>query len=327
MTTSTKSILVTGGAGYIGSAVCKELAESGYFPVTLDNLSTGHKDFVKWGPLVEADIADIPQVKSVLSKFNVKGVIHMAASAYVGDSMKNPTAYFSNNTAGTANLLNACSQNGINAFVFSSSCATYGEIQNERLIVESDLQLPINPYGLTKLHCEQMLQTLSQVSEFKYVILRYFNAAGSEPTMTVGERHFPETHLIPLAIRAALDGSTIEIFGNDYPTHDGTAVRDYIHVVDLAEAHVKAIQNILQGGNSLELNLGSGIGTSVLGIIQTIESFGFQIKIQLSQRRQGDAPFLVANPSKARELLGWSATNSDLQSIVKSSMDWMLATR
>ena len=149
MTTSTKSILVTGGAGYIGSAVCKELSESGYFPVTLDNLSTGHKDFVKWGPLVEADIADISQVKSVLSKFNVKGVIHMAASAYVGDSMKNPTAYFSNNTAGTANLLNACSQNGINAFVFSSSCATYGEIQNERLIVESDLQLPINPYGLT----------------------------------------------------------------------------------------------------------------------------------------------------------------------------------
>ena len=172
-----------------------------------------------------------------------------------------------------------------------------------------------------------MLQTLSQVSEFKYAILRYFNAAGSEPTMTVGERHFPETHLIPLAIRAALDGSTIEIFGNDYPTHDGTAVRDYIHVVDLAKAHVKAIQNILQGGNSLELNLGSGIGTSVLGIIQTIESFGFQIKIQLSQRRQGDAPFLVANPSKARELLGWSATNSDLHSIVKSSMDWMLATR
>ena len=327
MITSMKSILVTGGAGYIGSVVCKELSDSGFLPITLDNLSTGHKDFVKWGPLIEADIADTARVKRALEEFNIEGVIHMAASAYVGDSMENPTAYYSNNTGGTANLLNACFQRGLNAFVFSSSCATYGKIQTDRLILESDPQAPINPYGLTKLHCEQMLQTLSELSKFKYVALRYFNASGSEPTMTVGETHFPETHLIPLAIRAALDGSELRIYGGDYPTYDGSAVRDYVHVVDLAKAHVKAIQHILQGGESLRLNLGSGIGTSVLEIIKVIESFGFQIKTQMSRRRLGDAAFLVANPSKAWEALNWRASNSNIYDIIKSSIDWALITR
>lgn len=254
------SVLVTGGAGYIGSHACKALARAGFRPIAYDNLSYGHTGAVKWGPLVDGDIADGPRLRAVLSAERVVAVMHFAAFAYVGESMSDPAKYFRNNTTGTLALLDAMRDVGVDRMVFSSTCATYG-IPGEVPISESAPQRPVNPYGESKLMIERVLDWYDQAYETKSVCLRYFNAAGADLDGEIGEDHEPETHLIPLAIKAALgQGPALSIFGTDYPTPDGTAIRDFIHVEDLAEAHVQALRHLLHGGQSLKLNLGTGRG-------------------------------------------------------------------
>ena len=254
------SILIVGGAGYIGSHTAKLVAASGHRPVVFDNLVYGHRSAVKWGPFVEGDLADPAAIRRALLEHDVKAVIHFAAYAYVGESMTDPGKYFRNNVAGTINLLDAMVAVGVRDLVFSSTCATYGE-PREVPISESHPQNPVNAYGETKLAVERMLRWYGQAHGLRYAALRYFNAAGADPDGDVGEDHDPETHLIPLAIAAAYGrGGPLSIFGTDYPTPDGTAVRDYIHVLDLAEAHLQALAKLAEGTPSLHLNLGTGGG-------------------------------------------------------------------
>ena len=265
------TILVTGGAGYIGSHTCKALAAAGYAPVVLDDLSTGHRRAVKWGPLITADIADRAQVSKTLKAFGIKAVIHFAAHACVGELAEHPRKYFDNNVSKTLALLDTLLDAGIDKFVFSSSCATYG-VPRRLPITEDHPQAPINPYGATKLFVEQILHWYERAYRMRHVNLRYFNAAGADPDGEIGEDHTPETSLIPLVIAAANGvNAVVEIFGTDYDTDDGTAVRDYIHVCDLAAAHVRAADHLLAGGSSVSVNLGTGRGYSVREIIAAVE--------------------------------------------------------
>lgn len=315
------AVLVTGGAGYIGSQTCKALASAGYIPITLDNLSTGTADLVKWGPLEVGDIRDLELTTKLLKQYHVKAVIHFAANAYVGESMIDPLKYYSNNVAGMMALLQAMVHAGVSKIVFSSSCATYGTTLKD-LIVESDPQEPINPYGRTKLIGEQMLRDLGASSDMKHVALRYFNAAGADLAGETGEIHDPETHLIPLALQAIGGAETLTIFGNDFETPDGTAIRDFIHVCDLAEAHVLALQYLTAGGESTALNLGTGVGISVLEIIKTLEKLGHSVRYQMGPRRAGDAARLVANPIKAQAILNWVPKYSSIENILTTSLEW-----
>src|SRR5262249_18884224 len=257
------TVLVTGGAGYIGSHTCKALAHAGYTPGVLDDLSAGHRWAVKWGPLVVGDIADPALVTKALKRFNIRAAVHFAAHAYVGESVEQPRKYFDNNVSRSLALLDALLDAGVDKLVFSSSCATYG-IPSELPIGEDHPQSPINPYGASKLFVENILNWYEQAYRLRYTNLRYFNAAGADPDGEIGEDHTPETHLIPLVIAAAQGRkSTFEIFGTDYDTADGTAVRDYVHVCDLATAHVKALDRLLAGGASASVNLGTGRGHSI----------------------------------------------------------------
>src|SRR6185369_9403550 len=265
------SILIVGGAGYIGSHTAKLVAASGRRPVVFDNLVYGHRAAVKWGPLVEGDLADPAAIRRALSEHAVEAVIHFAAYAYVGESMTDPGKYFRNNVAGTINLLDAMVARGVRHLVFSSTCATYG-LPREVPISEDHPQVPVNPYGESKLAVERILHWYGQAHGLRYAALRYFNAAGADPDAEVGEDHDPETHLIPLAIAAARgQGEALSIFGTDYPTPDGTAVRDYIHVADLAQAHVAALAALEKGAASLRLNLGTGRGSSVREVVAAVE--------------------------------------------------------
>lgn len=316
-------ILVTGGAGYIGSHTCKELARNGYEPIVFDNLSSGHKESVKWGPLEIGDLRDISRVESLFAKYNFEGVIHFAAKAYVYESVINPINYFENNISGSSNLLSIMRKNRIRNIIFSSSCATYGEIQ-EPPIRESQKQEPINPYGFTKFAIERLLEYMSANNDLNYGILRYFNAAGSDPDGEIGESHNPETHIIPNALDKALKGQIFEIFGHDYATNDGTAIRDYVHVTDLARAHVLALKHIKDNNANLILNLGSGQGTSNLEIVHEIKkSFG-DFKFEFTSRRAGDPASLVADISKARQLLQWEPINSSLENIIATTINWKM---
>lgn len=319
------NILVTGGAGYIGSHTCKDLYNNGIQPVVYDNLSTGHDWAVKWGPLVVGDIADYDLLVESIKKFNIKGVIHFAANAYVGESMKNPRKYFQNNIVNTLNLLNAMQDTGVKNIVFSSSCATYG-IPDTVPIPENAFQKPASPYGESKLFVEKMLQWYGSAYDLHWIALRYFNAAGADPEGEIGEVHDPETHLIPLAIQTAMGNRDhLEIYGTDYNTPDGSAIRDYIHVSDLASAHVKALSYLSDGYNSIALNLGTGNGHSVYEVIEAVKKVSQrEVKNKAVARRKGDPPILTAKVEHAEKVLGWQAQIPNIIDIVFHAWQWHL---
>lgn len=320
-----KRILVTGGAGYIGSHTCKALAKAGYEPVTFDNLSRGHRFAVKWGPLVVGDIRDAEALSAALATYRPEGVIHFAALAYVGESVENPSVYYDVNVAGTRTLLEALRRAGDASIVFSSSCATYG--MAERLPITEDLpQAPINPYGRTKLIGEQMLADFDRAHGLRYAALRYFNAAGADTEGELGEHHDPETHLIPRALMAAAGTvPALEIFGGDYPTPDGTCIRDFIHVDDLADAHVRAIGALAGGAASACMNLGTGHGISIREILTAIADVtGREVPTVVRDRRPGDPPELYADASRAFDLLGFKPLHSNTATIIETAWRSMM---
>ncbi|MEN9228583.1 MAG: UDP-glucose 4-epimerase GalE [Gloeomargarita sp. HHBFW_bins_205] len=316
------AVLVTGGAGYIGSHTCKALAQAGYQPVVLDNFSTGHPWAVRWGPWVRADLADRDKLLEVLHQYDIQAVMHFAANAYVGESMAQPAKYYRNNLVHTLNLLEAMVAVGVRTIVFSSTCATYG-IPQWLPLTEDHPQQPVNPYGETKRAIEQALHWFSQAYGLRYAALRYFNAAGADPEGELGECHDPETHLIPRLLLSLLGGEPVTIFGTDYPTPDGTPVRDYIHVTDLAAAHVQALDYIQTHDTNLILNLGTGRGYSVRQVIETVEQVtGQKLAMQAGPRRPGDPPILVADVTRAQRVLGWQPRYSDLPTIIATAWRW-----
>jgi len=318
-----KTVLVTGGAGYIGSHTCKALSRAGYFPVTLDNLVYGHRLSVKWGPLIEGDILDRKVLDRIFEEYQPLGVLHFAAYIAVGESVRNPGKYYRNNVSGTISLLEAIRDYGCNCIVLSSSAATYG-VPEEIPIPVNHPQNPINPYGWSKLMMEQILRDFDNAHNIRYASLRYFNAAGADPDTETGEMHDPETHLIPLAIKAVLGlRPPVEIYGTDYPTPDKTAIRDYIHVTDLAEAHVRALELLLNGSESFALNMGTGKGHSVKEVIGAVEHVaGKPVPFKETGRRPGDSPVLIADGSSAYKLLDWKPGFTDLISIVETAWRW-----
>ncbi|MFW6264114.1 MAG: UDP-glucose 4-epimerase GalE [Cyanobacteriota bacterium] len=326
MTIVKPTILVTGGAGYIGSHAVLALQRLGYDVVILDNLVYGHRDLVEGvlkAKLVVGDTGDRPLLDSLFKTYDIAAVMHFAAYAYVGESVMKPAKYYRNNVNGTLTLLEAMVEASVNKFVFSSTCATYG-VPKTLPIPEDHPQYPINPYGATKLMVEQMLADFDSAYDFKSVCFRYFNAAGADPEGVLGEDHAPETHLIPLVLLTALgQRESISIYGTDYPTPDGTCIRDYIHVSDLAIAHVLAVEYLLNGGDSEIFNLGNGQGFSVKQVIETAQEItGREIKVVESDRRPGDPPVLVGSSEKARQILGWTTEYPDLESIIRHAWQW-----
>ncbi len=320
---SPPAILVTGGAGYVGAHTCKALALAGYTPVALDNLSTGHKRFVRWGPLVQCDIKDQAAVLNAIQDYNAEAVLHFAASAYVGESVVNPRKYYENNVAGSLSLLGAMANADCHKLVFSSTCAVYGE-PTEVPIQEKVLPNPVNPYGASKLMVERILSDFALAYPLKSISLRYFNASGADPKGDVGELRDPETHLIPRAMMS-IQGHIADfaVFGTDFETPDGTAVRDYVHVTDLASAHVSALQRLLAGGSGGVFNLGTGLGYSVKQVLDAISAeTGVRLEAIFASRREGDPPVLVADAGFAKAELGFEPTLSDLTSIIKTAWAW-----
>lgn len=316
-------ILITGGAGYIGSHTNKLISNNGFETVILDNLSTGHRDFVKWGKLFEGDLSSLDDLNKVFTENKIDAVIHFAASAYVGESMHNPQKYYFNNVVNTLNLLKAMIKYNCDKMIFSSSCATYGEPKTIP-IDENHPQHPINPYGMTKFMIEKILLDYSKAYELKYISLRYFNAAGADFDLEIGEKHNPETHLIPLLLEAASGKSEkFKIFGSDYKTKDGTCVRDFIHVNDLAQAHLLSLESLLDNGKSDIFNLGTGVGFSILDVIKAVEETTLsQISTKIHDRRSGDPAILIASSDKIIRKLKWEPKYADLISIIKSAYNW-----
>jgi UDP-glucose-4-epimerase GalE len=318
-----KSILVVGGAGYIGSYMCKYLAKNGFDPIVLDNLITGHRQAVKWGPLVQGSMAQSNLLRQIFSENRIAAVMHFAAFCYVGESVAQPSKYYINNLANTLNLLRIMVDYNISNFIFSSSCATYGEPQKIP-ITEDHPQSPINPYGRSKLMIEQILDDFKDAYGLESVSLRYFNAAGADPEGELGEDHNPETHIIPLILQTALGKQdTINIFGDNYPTKDGTCIRDYIHIDDLAQAHLLALERLLNGVSGDKFNLGNGNGYSVREVIETAGYVtGKKIPTEIVKRRSGDPAILVGSNQKAMEELGWKPNFPDLDSIIETAWEW-----
>ncbi|WP_417617917.1 UDP-glucose 4-epimerase GalE [Parasphingorhabdus sp.] len=318
-----KTVLVVGGAGYIGAHACKAIAAAGMLPVVYDNLVHGHEEFVQWGPFEQGDILDSDRLDAVFRKHKPDAVMHFAAYAYVGESVEKPDIYYRNNVCGTVNLLDAMLRADVRTIVFSSTCATYG-IPDAVPITEETAQVPINPYGASKLMIERILTDYGTAFELDWVALRYFNAAGADPDGEIGEWHVPETHLIPLVLEAASGHRThVTIFGDDYDTLDGTCVRDYIHVSDLADAHVKALEYLAQGGQSDAFNLGNGIGFSVQEVVEAVEEVtDCKVRITIGPRRPGDPARLISDTRRAREELQWQPQYSDLNGIVSSAWKW-----
>jgi UDP-glucose-4-epimerase GalE len=320
---SHRAILVTGGAGYIGAHACKALCKAGHLPVTLDNLSTGHKHFVRWGPLVQADIRDTAAVCQTIQAYEIKAVLHFAASAYVGESVANPQKYYENNVAGSLSLLAAMLQGGCRNLVFSSSCAVYGE-PDEVPIRETSPHNPINPYGASKAMIERVLTDYERAQGICAIALRYFNASGADPEGEIGELRDPETHLIPRAMMA-IQGhlSDFAVFGDDYPTPDGTPIRDYVHVSDVADAHLAALRHLLEGGPGGAYNLGSGRGYSVKQVLEAIAAeTGEDLEVTKGCRREGDPAVLVADSSLSHSKLAFAPRMSDLDTIIKTAWAW-----
>jgi len=318
---SSPFLLVTGGAGYVGSHFVDALEGAALPYVVLDNLSRGRASFVPAHNLVEGDISDEALVERLCRDRNVDIIVHFAAYAYVGESVADPALYYRNNVAKTVALVDAARRGGARGFVFSSSCATYGEVSGGAPIGETTAQDPVNPYGRTKLMVEQMLADYEGAYGLRSVCLRYFNAAGASESRDLFEQHDPETHLIPLAIDAALGSRTLEIFGNDYPTPDGTCVRDYIHVDDLATAHVRAVERLRRSGDSLRANLGIGQGASVLEIVKAVEDLtSAAVRYRFAARRPGDPATLVADAALARRELDWEPRYRDVREIVRTAI-------
>lgn len=315
------AVLVTGGAGYIGSHAARALRREGYEVLIYDNLSTGYEFLARGFEFIQGDIGDPEKLMPALRR--VDAVMHFAAHCYVGESVQDPRKYFHNNVEAALALLNTCIDAGVKRFVFSSTCAVYG-IPATTPIAEDNPRLPVNPYGVTKMLFERALEAYSEAYGLRYASLRYFNAAGADESGETGECHDPETHLIPLALAAAEgSGPALQIFGNDYPTPDGTCIRDYIHVNDLAAAHVKALQHLANGGGSIAANLGTGQGHSVMEIIKMAEEVsGKTVRRTIVARRPGDPPALVANSTYAQQLLRWKPTRS-LRDITATAWQWL----
>ena len=316
-------VLVTGGAGYIGSHACKSLALAGYQPIAYDNFVYGHPWAVQWGPVEQGDIKDRSRLDEVFLRHKPFAVMHFAAFAYVGESVHNPGKYYQNNVVGTLSLLGAMRDHEVNKFVFSSTCATYG-IPNSVPITEEHSQIPINPYGMSKLMIEKILDDFDVAHSLRSVSLRYFNAAGADSAGDIGEAHDPETHLIPLVIDAVTGKrGAVTIFGDDYNTPDGTCIRDYIHVTDLAQAHIQALKWLEKGGKTEKFNLGNGKGFSVKDVIDSIGRVtGLKVPYQMGTRRQGDPDCLVGDAGKIRRDLAWIPEYSELDSIIESAWKW-----
>ncbi|MCG6533151.1 MAG: UDP-glucose 4-epimerase GalE [Syntrophales bacterium LBB04] len=319
----TGNILITGGAGYIGSHTCKALAGLGYLPVSLDNLVYGHTWAVKWGPFIKGDITDALVLDQIFSDYQPQAVIHFAAYAYVGESVEHPAKYYENNVGGSIALLEAMRRHGCSNIIFSSSCSTYG-IPQQVPIPEEHPQSPINPYGRTKLMMEQIIQDYGNAYGIRYAILRYFNAAGADPDGQIGEDHDPETHLIPIVLQTVLgQRQYTEVYGTDYDTPDGTAIRDYIHVTDLAGAHVLALKYLTESHQNLCINLGTGQGHSVMEVIQAVQEItGRQVAYRTVGRRPGDPQALVAKAGHAYSLLGWKPDFSDIKATISTAWNW-----
>ncbi|KJB84559.1 UDP-glucose 4-epimerase, partial [Paenibacillus sp. E194] len=317
------AVLVTGGAGYIGSHTVAELLARGEEVVIVDSLETGHKDAVLGGTLHIGDIRDSAFLDSVFAQHSIDAVIHFAAYSLVGESMSNPAKYYDNNVHGTLVLLEAMRKHQVSRIVFSSTAATYGEPERTP-IEETEATNPTNVYGETKLTMERMMRWFDQAHDIRFVSLRYFNAAGAHENGKIGEDHRPETHLIPLVLQTALgQRKEMKVFGNDYPTADGTCIRDYIHVSDLADAHVLAVEYLRGGGQSDVFNLGSGNGFSVLEVIQTAERVtGRSVPTVVEERRAGDPAVLIASANKAKSVLGWNPKRDDLNVLIDSAWKW-----
>ena len=321
------NILVTGGAGYIGSHVCKLLSKSGFNPIVFDNLSNGNLSSCKWGVFINGDILKRKQIKDAISKYNPRFIIHLAAHTNVSESIKDPNLYYVNNVIGTLNLLSEMIEGNVRGIIFSSTCAVYGS-PKVLPVTEKSLIDPLSPYGSTKFMMEQAIKDYASIYNLKYTIFRYFNVAGADIDCEIGEIHDPEPHLIPRVIKAAIDkNSKIEIYGNDYPTHDGTCIRDYIHVVDIARAHIYALKNHMKGNvkNSV-YNLGSGNkGYSVLEIISYLEFKFGEIEKCIKEKREGDAISLYSNIEKVQKKLNWSPKFSSLENIIETAISWHIS--
>lgn len=316
-------ILITGGAGYIGSHVNKLLNQKGYRTIVFDNLITGHREFVKWGEFILGDLSDKEQIRFCFRKYPINVVMHFSAFAYVGESINNPARYYQNNVSNTLNLLEIMIEFDVKYFIFSSTCATYG-IPKKIPITEDHPQSPINPYGKSKLMIEEILKDYDRAYGIKHINLRYFNAAGADPDGDIGECHNPETHLIPLAIYVALGiNDHIKIFGTDYPTKDGTCIRDYIHVTDLADVHIKSMEYLISTNKSDSFNIGNGNGYSVKEVIDVIRKISKRnVKVIETERREGDPPVLISSNQKAEELLGWNPRYGDIETIIETAWRW-----
>jgi UDP-glucose 4-epimerase len=317
------NVLVTGGAGYIGAHCCKALALRGFRPVVFDSLITGHRQQVQWGDFVKGDLTSGSELENFLSRTKIDAVLHFAAFIEVGESVADPQKYYANNVGGTLQLLQALVRHGIRLFVFSSSAAVYGN-PLQVPIEEEHITQPLNPYGWTKRMVEIMLRDFQLAYGLNWIALRYFNAAGADETAEIGEWHEPESHLIPRLLDAALDSRhPSRVYGTDYPTPDGTCIRDYIHVSDLADAHVRALEYLAGGGSSGVFNLGQGKGFSVMEVIGKVQDItGCRLAVEKVDRRPGDAAVLVASNQKALRELGWSLGHSDLENIIASAWKW-----
>lgn len=319
-----RTVIVTGGAGYVGAHACKALAEAGYTPVVLDDLSVGHRWAVRWGPLEQVDVTDAAEVDRAFRRHAPVGVLHFAALTLVGESVREPLRYYRSILGGAQTMIEVCRAQGVRAFVFSSTCAVYGAPERVPIMEEAP-KAPINPYGAAKLTVERILADCDAADGFPHICLRYFNAAGADPDGEIGERRLIETHLLPLVLDAILhEGPPVRVFGDDYPTPDGTAVRDYVHVADLARAHLRALEHLLGGGPSCAINLGSGRGFSVREVIETAARVsGRPVPNVLAPRRVGDPPELVADPRNALRLFGGDLMRrSDLETIIADAWAW-----
>lgn len=319
-----RTVLVTGGAGFVGSQTCKHLAHAGYIPITYDDLSRGHRWAVRWGPFELGDIADAGRLADVLRRYQPCAVLHFAGFAYVGESMDSPQLYYGNNVAATARMLETLRGAAVRNVVFSSSCATYGG-DHASPIDETAEQRPLSVYAFSKLVVERMLEDYARAFSFRSICLRYFNAAGADPDGELGEAHEPEPHFIPIALRAAAQGGEVPVNGNDYPTHDGTCIRDFVHVDDLARAHTLALHALLDGGLSGPFNLGTGQGTSLLQTVEAVQRVtGRPLETRFGPRRPGDPAYAVADARRAGRILGWAPRFTRIEDMISHAWQWML---
>jgi len=321
-----KNILVTGGAGYIGAHACKLLKKNGYNPITFDDLSTGHREFVKWGPFFEGNLLNQSDIEKVFKQYEITSVMHFAAKAYVNESINNPIKYYRENIQGSINLLETFVEKKGKMFIFSSSCATYGNWDSAP-IDETTPQIPINTYGFTKLAIEKLILDLQNVHKFNYAILRYFNAAGADEELEIGESHVLETHVIPLLIEAASTNGIFKIYGQKFRTRDGTAIRDYIHVSDIALAHLQALELVTSENRNLICNLGTGRGISVLELVAELRKTGKVFSVEIEAAREGDPASLVASNSLSTKILQINYDHSNIETILKSAIKWHERTK